>query len=107
MCVDRGRPVGERIISLQVPADDGWQEIDATAEYTLVIPDFVFKGGDGYMVPEQRKRNASRPGSELKYLVLDAIVRAHAEGRAVGEAVDPANPRIEFLDAAQTACFSQ
>ncbi|MEJ2171197.1 MAG: 5'-nucleotidase C-terminal domain-containing protein [Woeseiaceae bacterium] len=107
MCVDRGRPVGERIISLQVPADDGWQEIDATAEYTLVIPDFVFKGGDGYMVPEQRKRTASRPGSELKYLVLDAIVRAHAEGRAVGEAVDPANPRIEILDAAQTACFSQ
>lgn len=105
VCVDRIRPSLQRIVSLQVPGDSGWQEIEADREYVLVIPDFLFGGGDGYEVPESRKAGASRPGSELKYLVLDAIVRAQAEGRAIGQAVDPANPRFVELDATRSECF--
>ena len=104
VCVDRTRPSGARIVSLQVPVDRGWTEIDAGADYSIVIPDFLYRGGDGYVVPQGR--HASRPGSELKYLVLDAIVRARAEGRAIGIAVDPVNPRIEVHEAPVAQCFS-
>jgi 5'-nucleotidase len=103
VCVDRRRKTGSRIVSLQVPTDNGWHEIDAGTEYTLVLPDFLYRGGDGYQVPQGR--TASRTGSELKYLVLDAIIQAQAEGRAIGVAVDPANPRIAGLGPERTECF--
>ncbi len=105
VCVDRSRKSGSRIVSMQVPAGDSWQEISAQREYMVVIPDFLFLGGDGYQVPEKRREQASRAGSELKYLVLDAIIRAQAEGQAIGIAVDPANPRIVELGAEQAECF--
>jgi len=103
ICVDRSLESGSRIVSLQVPNDTGWQEIDASVDYTLVVPDFLYRGGDGYQLPKDRP--ASRTGSELKYLVLDAIVRAQAEGRAVGELPDPANPRYVELGGNRTECF--
>ena len=47
VCVDRSRAEGSRIVSLQVPGEDGWQELDATDNYTVVVPDFLYGGGDG------------------------------------------------------------
>ena len=105
VCVDRSRKSGSRIVSMQIPADSGWQEIDAEAEYLMVVPDFLYGGGDGYQMPEGR--DASRAGSELKYLVFDAIVRAQAAGRPIGVRVDPKKPRILQLDADRTECFVQ
>lgn len=105
VCVDRSRASGDRIVSMQAPADTDWLEIDAERDYVVVIPDFLFRGGDGYQVPEKRRQQASRAGSELKYLVLDAIIRAQAEGRAVGEPVDPVNPRIVELGPDRSDCF--
>ncbi|MDH3338194.1 MAG: 5'-nucleotidase C-terminal domain-containing protein [Gammaproteobacteria bacterium] len=104
VCVDRSRESGSRIVSLQVPVENGWQEIDTDAEYMVVVPDFLYRGGDGYQLP--RDRPASRPGSELKYLVLDGIMRAQARGEAIGTPVDPANPRIEVYEAAVAHCFN-
>jgi len=104
VCVDRSREPGSRIVSLQVPVETGWQEIDDAAEYTVVIPDFLYRGGDGYKVPKDRA--ASRAGSELKYLVLDAIVRAQALGQLVGVPVDPQNPRTEVHESLDAQCFS-
>jgi 2',3'-cyclic-nucleotide 2'-phosphodiesterase (5'-nucleotidase family) len=95
VCVDRSRPEFDRIVSLQVPTDEGWTDIENDREYTLVVPDFLYRGGDGYEIP--KNRFASRPGSELKYLVLDAVLRAQGLGEAVGEPVtDPAG-RCEQL----------
>ena len=105
VCVDRRRASGSRIVSMQVPVDGDWQEIDADAEYVMVVPDFLYGGGDGYQMPAGRQ--ASRAGSELKYLVLDAVLRAQAEGRAVGVPVDPKSPRTEVHDAPFAQCFSQ
>ena len=105
VCVDRRRASGSRIVSMQVPVDGDWQEIDADAEYVMVVPDFLYGGGDGYQMPAGRQ--ASRAGSELKYLLLDAILRAQAEGRAVGVPVDPKSPRTEVHDAPFAQCFSQ
>lgn len=103
VCVDRERPSGERIVSLQLPNDGGWAEIDDTAEYAVVVPDFLYRGGDGYQFPIDRA--VSRPGSELKYLVLDAIMAAQAQGNKVGAPVDPANPRIVIKQTSDQRCF--
>ena len=103
VCVDRSLPDGSRIVSLQVPADDGWQEIEAETEYELVVPEFLYSGGDGYKLPQEPP--ASKPGSELKYLVLDAILKAQAEGKAVGALPDPSNPRYVELGPERHACW--
>lgn len=103
ICVDRNRPDLNRIVSLQVPVADAWQEIVPAQEYDLVVPDFLYRGGDGYEIP--RRVPASKTGSELKYLVLDAIMAAQARGLKVGSAVDPANPRFVELGDGRALCF--
>ncbi|MDJ0710815.1 MAG: 5'-nucleotidase C-terminal domain-containing protein [Woeseiaceae bacterium] len=103
ICVDPSRAEFDRIVSLQVPDDAGWREIDPDREYTVVVSDFVYGGGDGYDIPKDRI--ASRPASELKYLVLDAILRAQAEGRSVGEAVTTDNRRFHRLREPKERCF--
>ena len=103
VCVDRSRNEFDRIVSLQVPTDDGWQEIEADREYMLVVPDFLYGGGDGYDIPKDRF--ASRPGSELKYLVFDAVLRAQGLGEAVGVAGYPDNRRFHPLREGKQPCF--
>lgn len=103
VCIDRKRPVGQRIVEMLVPVADGWQEIVADRDYSVVAPDYLFRGGDGYDFA--KARNVSRPGSELQYLVLDAILNAQAEGKAVGKPVDREEPRIAFLQPGRSACF--
>lgn len=103
VCIDRGRPELDRIVSLQVPAEAGWSEIEADQMYDVVVPDYLFRGGDGYRFPDGL--DASRRGSELKYLVLDAVLRAQAIGNGVGEPVDPANPRYVALGANRAECW--
>ncbi len=88
---------------MQLPADDGWTDIEPNKDYLVVAPDFLYRGGDGYDF--SRARNVSRAGSELKYLVLDAVIRAQAAGQAIGKAVDPLNPRIAMLPEGKEICF--
>ena len=103
VCIDRGRDSGDRIVSLQVPAEGGWQEISADTEYSVVVPDFLYRGGDGYEIPKDRP--ATPPGSELKYLVLDAILVAQARGGTIGAAVTPENRRFHELRDSSEPCF--
>lgn len=104
VCVDRSRPEGERIVEMQVPAEGGgWQEIDPDATYTVVAPDFLFGGGDGYDF--SAARDVSRPGPELVYLVLDAIIEAQAAGEKVGDRLVFENRRFALLRDGQHACF--
>jgi 5'-nucleotidase len=105
VCVDRARDEGSRIVSMQVPSSPGWIEIDDATEYMVVVPDFLYGGGDGYTMPAGR--TGSRTGAELKYLLLDAIIRAHGLGESVGVPVDPMNPRIVALGPQQSECFAQ
>jgi len=103
VCVDRSRNEGDRIVSLQVPTDGDWQEIESVQQYSLVVPDFLFGGGDGYQIPKDRP--ASLPASELKYLVLDAVLAAQAQGLEVGVAVDSQNRRFHELRESKQPCF--
>lgn len=105
VCVDRRHDEGDRIVSLQVRAANDWSEIEENTEYSLVVPDFIYGGGDGYRIPKDRP--ASRPVSELKYLVLDAILTLQGQGRKVGTAVDPKNPRYVELGENRAICFEQ
>jgi hypothetical protein len=56
------------------------------------------------MSPAARE-TASPPGPELKYLLVDAIVKAQFENKTVGAEVDPANPRYVQLDANREDCW--
>ncbi len=105
VCIDRSRNEFDRIVSLQVPTENGWQEIDADKTYSVIVSDFLYGGGDGYDIPKDRP--ASKAGSELKYLVLDAILRAQAVGASIGEPVDPDNPRFRQLREAKEPCWNQ
>lgn len=109
VCVDKSRPDGQRIVQLQLPAkspeQDTWIDIDRTADYQLVAPDFLYRGGDGYEFSQAR--DASRPASELKYLVLDAVIQAQGVGARVGAAVDLNNPRIAFVENENSTCFTK
>ena len=106
VCVDRSRPDGERIVSLQLPDGERWAEIEANREYDVVVSDFLWgdgEGNDGYTWPAGSE--TSRSGSELKYLVLDAVMAAQARGEKVGEEVDPSNPRIVILGGERQDCW--
>ena len=104
VCVNRANPEGSRIVSLQLPVEDGgWAEIAAERSYRVVVPDFLYGGGDGYRFPDDSE--ASLEGSELKYLVLDAIMAAQARGEAVGVPVDPDDPRIVVLGPGREDCW--
>ena len=103
VCVDRSRLDGDRIIQLQLPVESGWDDIEPDKDYLVVAPDFLYRGGDGYDF--SKARDVSRPGSELKYLVLDAIIRAQAAGQTIGEPVNPDEPRIAMLAEGQDKCF--
>ena len=105
VCVDRSQPDGQRIVQLQKPTAAGWQAVQADTQYTLVAPDYIYGGGDGYDF--SAAQNVSRAASELKYLVLDGVIRAQAIGEAVGGPVDPDNPRIAFASVPGSLCFGQ
>ena len=103
VCIDRSRNEGDRIVSLQVPASGAWVEMATDREYSVVVPDYLYRGGDGYKIPKDRP--VSPPGSRLKYLVLDGVLKAQAEGRKVGAPVNPLNRRIHVLKEGKQPCF--
>lgn len=105
ICVDRSLPDFERIVSLQVPDAEGWTEIDADRSYSLVLPDFIYGDRDGYVMPPDARETASLPGPELKYLVIDTIVKAQFVNEPVGTAVDPAKPRFVELGPERETCW--
>jgi 2',3'-cyclic-nucleotide 2'-phosphodiesterase (5'-nucleotidase family) len=105
VCIDRSLPDHQRIVSLQVPGNGSWAEIDKDGRYTLILPDFIFGDRDGYVMPAASRATASSLGPELKYLVVDAIVKAQFINEPVGEAVDPARPRFVELGPERDACW--
>ena len=87
-----------------MPVDGAFQEIGAETIYSLVVPDFLYGGGDGYEVPKDRP--VSRPASELIYLVLDAVLNAQGRGEKVGKEITHENRRFHGLLEGKEPCFN-
>ena len=97
------RALRRRAEDLATAARTADRPVCADREYAVVVPDYLYSGGDGYNFPADRP--VSKSGSELTYLVLDAIMVAQAEGRKIGVPVDPDNPRIVLLQGSSEPCF--
>ncbi len=84
---DPSKPVGERIVSVEVRNEDGsWSPLDPDAVYKVAANNFIRNGGDEYSVFAEKAMNAYDFGPLLADVVMDYIaqnspVRAEIEGR--------------------------
>ena len=84
---DPTRPVGERIVSVEVRAEDGsWQPLDPDAVYKVAANNFIRNGGDEYSMFAEKAMNVYDFGPLLADVVMDYIaqhspVTAELEGR--------------------------
>jgi len=75
MTVDARRPAGDRVSDVRVAG----RPLDPDKTYTVAVPDFVFKGGDGYtMFADQRIVTPPESG-ELMVTELEKFVTAARE----------------------------
>ncbi|MDB4950859.1 MAG: hypothetical protein JWM27_3508 [Gemmatimonadetes bacterium] len=84
---DRARPVGQRVLDVQVPAGTGWATLDDDRVYIVAVPDYMYAGGDGYSF-KLRAIQSVAPGPDLKYLAFDALTAAYARGEAIAPVVE-------------------
>ncbi len=71
---DPSKPVGSRIVKVEVKLPDGaFAPIDPAATYNVVTNDFVRKGGDGYAMFKDKARNAYDAGPNLEDVVAEFI----------------------------------
>lgn len=78
----RAKPVGERIISVEVKKDGGWAPIDPDAIYGVVTNNYMRAGGDGYKIFETNGVNAYDYGPNLEDVLADYI-SMHPDFKAV------------------------
>ena len=84
---DPSKPVGERIVSVEVRNADGeWEPLDPEAVYKVAANNFIRNGGDEYAVFAEKAMNAYDFGPVLADAVMDYIaqhspVHAEIEGR--------------------------
>ncbi len=84
---DPTKPVGERIVSVEVRNEDGsWSPLDPDAVYKVAANNFIRNGGDEYSMFAEKAMNAYDFGPLLADVVMDYIaehspVRAEIEGR--------------------------
>ena len=69
----RAKPVGERILSVEVMKDGAWAAIDPEATYGVVSNNYMRSGGDGYKVFKTNGMNAYDYGPGLEQVVADYI----------------------------------
>ncbi|OFW28910.1 MAG: hypothetical protein A3G76_15745 [Acidobacteria bacterium RIFCSPLOWO2_12_FULL_65_11] len=81
MTVDPRGPPGDRVRAVRV----GGQRLDLNRTYSVAIPDYLLKGGDGYTVfAEQRVLVDPEAG----HLMLDALEKYVAMRGSIGPAID-------------------
>ena len=81
MTVERGAAAGDRVRDVRI----GGQPLQADKTYTLAIPDYVLKGGDGYTM------FAGHPvlvGPEAGNMLVAALEKYVAAQREIAPKVD-------------------
>jgi 2',3'-cyclic-nucleotide 2'-phosphodiesterase (5'-nucleotidase family) len=75
MTVDAEKPAGDRVTDVRV----GGQPLDPSRTYTVAIPDFLLKGGDGYTMFSGQRVLVNAEAGELMVSVLEKYVADKAE----------------------------
>jgi 5'-nucleotidase len=81
MTVDPSRPAEDRIIDVRVAG----QPLDQNKTYTVALPDFLLKGGDGYTMFADQRVLTSPESGELMVTVLERYV---ANAREIAPPID-------------------
>jgi 5'-nucleotidase / UDP-sugar diphosphatase len=74
----RTKPVGERVLKVEVMKDGAWAPIDPDATYGVVTNNYMRSGGDGYKIFKTGGMNAYDYGPGLEQVLADYIA-AHAD----------------------------
>ena len=95
----------KRVVQAQVPdASGGWRDIDDDELLAVVAPGYISEGGDDYDYGEKAVI-ATPAAGDAKYLILGEILEDTADGKNIGQRLDPANPRFAVLSKGQNVCF--
>ncbi|WP_166511989.1 5'-nucleotidase C-terminal domain-containing protein [Desulfallas thermosapovorans] len=80
---DLSQPVGNRIASIEVKSNRGYQSIDLEAVYKVAVNSFLSEGNDGYQVFKQAI--SSKDLGYMQYDVVTEYITKHS----------PVNPQLE------------
>ncbi len=83
---DLSRPVGNRVVRVEVKAEKGYVPLDLEATYRVVVNNFIAAGGDGFSVLKEAQGYRVDTGfsdaeSFMDYLKELKVVEAGLEGR--------------------------
>lgn len=70
---DRSKPVGSRVVSVEVKEGEGYGPLDPAKTYSLVTNNYMRNGGDGYDVFKAKGENAYDYGPGLETVLADYL----------------------------------
>jgi len=78
---------GSRIVNVEVSTREGYQQIEPSASYQVVINDFIYQGGDGYTVVREGTNTTSLDFTDyealVEYIKANSPLSPKIEGRIV------------------------
>ncbi len=100
---DRSKPVGSRVVSVEVKEGETYVPLDPAKTYSLVSNNYMRNGGDGYDVFKEKGENAYDYGPGLETVLADYLAahqpfKPYTDGRitevasAAGAAATEAKP---------------
>ncbi|MGF6173705.1 5'-nucleotidase C-terminal domain-containing protein [Ensifer sp. 4252] len=109
---DRSKPVGSRVVSVEVKEGEAYGPLDPAKTYSLVTNNYMRNGGDGYDVFETKGENAYDYGPGLETVLADYLAahqpfKPYTDGRitevAAAAGATTAEPAAETKPADATA----
>ncbi|MBB4952526.1 5'-nucleotidase [Agrobacterium vitis] len=98
---DRSKPVGSRIISVEVKDGDGFIPLDLNKVYGVVTNNYMRSGGDGYKIFATKAQNAYDFGPSLETVTADYIGKHSPYAPVVNGRVTEVTPAGYVAPAAQ------
>ncbi|OCP22173.1 MULTISPECIES: bifunctional UDP-sugar hydrolase/5'-nucleotidase [unclassified Ensifer] len=100
---DRSKPVGSRVVSVEVKEGEAYGPLDPAKTYSLVTNNYMRNGGDGYDVFKAKGENAYDYGPGLETVLADYLAahqpfKPYTDGRitevaaAAGATTDATQP---------------
>jgi len=108
---DKTKPVGSRVVSVEVKEGEGYVALDPAKTYSLVTNNYMRNGGDGYDVFKEKGENAYDYGPGLETVLADYLAahqpfKPYTDGRitevASAAGAAPAEPATETKPATGT-----